>query len=74
MHPANIEADRDRVVSIDYVNWRGEQKTYEVIPHSMWFGTTEFHPLPPQWFIKATDVQRNVVRDFAWKDVLKVGS
>lgn len=68
MHPDNIEVDRPRFVEISYTNYKGEHRRYQIIPHSIYFGHTEFHPIE-QWMLKATDVNRNVTRDFAMKDI-----
>lgn len=69
MHPANIVEDRDRVVCIDYTNYRNERRQYLIIPHSMTFGRTPFHPGDDQWLLIATDVDRNVVRTFAMLNI-----
>ena len=74
MHPVNIDADKDRHVVIDFTNHRGERKTYTILPHSLLFNKSVYHPTPC-WLIEATDVHRNVVRHFAmdqihsWKPV-----
>lgn len=68
MHPDNIEVDRPRFVEISYTNYRGEHRRYQILPHNIWYGKNEYHPIP-QWMLNATDVNRNVVRDFAMKDI-----
>jgi hypothetical protein len=68
MHPDNIVDDADRIVVIEYTNYRQERKSYRVIPHSISFGRTEWHP-QPQWMLAATDVDRNVHRTFAMANV-----
>lgn len=55
-------------VRIDYVNWRGARAWRVVVPQAIWFGGTEWHP-EPQWLLKALDVAKGEVRDFALKDV-----
>ena len=69
MHQINIELDSNRIVLIKYTNHRGEFKPYRVIPHSIRFGRSPFHQGSEQWFLTATDVSRNVQRDFAMKDI-----
>ena len=69
MHPENLALDTPRIVLIKYTNYRGEFKPYRVIPHSIRFGRPPFHQGPEQWFMTATDVSRNVQRDFAMKDI-----
>lgn len=47
-----------------YTNWRGETAQREIRPTALWFGSTEWHP-EPQWFVRATDLDRGATRDFA---------
>lgn len=68
MHPINMLEDRDRIVTIVYTNYKQEKKSYRIIPHSIKFGKTEYHP-SPQWLIEATDVERNVHRTFAMANI-----
>jgi predicted DNA-binding transcriptional regulator YafY len=51
-------------VVLDYTNWKGERRDRKVMPLTLWFGVSEFHDTP-QWFIRAIDLDRNVMRDFA---------
>jgi hypothetical protein len=51
-------------VALGYTNWRGEFAVRKIIPQSIWFGATEWHP-EPQWLLKAIDVEKNAERDFA---------
>lgn len=51
-------------IKITYTNHRNETAERIILPESIWFGTTEWHPTE-QWFLKAKDVQRGVRRDFA---------
>jgi predicted DNA-binding transcriptional regulator YafY len=60
--------DGDRAVQLDYTNWKGERRWRRVLPQSLWYGTTSYHPTP-QWFIRAVDLEKNAVRDFAVKDL-----
>jgi len=57
-------------VLIFYKNWKGDEKWREIIPQSIFFGSTKWHP-ENQWFLKALDVKKNEVRDFAMKDILE---
>lgn len=68
MHPQNIEDDANRIVEIKYTNHRGEFKSYKIIPHNIHFGSTDLYPAD-QWLMDATDVQRNVFRTFAMKNI-----
>lgn len=53
-----------REVRIDYTNWQGVRKNRVILPLRMWFGTSDFHKAP-QWFIKAIDLEKDELRDFA---------
>lgn len=51
-----------------YRNWRGETSTRTVVPQEVWFGSSEWHPAE-QWFMRAFDVEKGEVRDFALLDI-----
>lgn len=53
---------------IDYVNHRAVRGRRRITPHSIFFGVTEWHP-EPQWFLRATDLDKKATRDFALKDL-----
>ncbi len=55
-------------VRIIYTNWHGETAERTIQPIKIWFGSTEWHK-EGQWLLKAIDVDRNVERDFALKDI-----
>jgi hypothetical protein len=57
-------------VRILYTNYRGETAWRHIRPVSMRWGSTEHHP-EPQWLLDALDLDRNVARTFAMKDVQK---
>lgn len=57
------------IVKIDYTNYQGKREWRLVRPTGhMMFKSSAWHP-KPQWVIQAIDVRRNVVRDFAMKDI-----
>lgn len=56
-------------IKIQYKNYRGEIGWREIVPISVYFGSTEFHP-EPQWLMLAMDVDKNANRDFALKDII----
>jgi predicted DNA-binding transcriptional regulator YafY len=60
-----------RKISFTYRNWRGEIGTRVAEPVGLWFGATEWHP-QQQWFLRATDVEKDVIRDFAVRDMTEV--
>lgn len=52
---------------ITYRNWRGEVSERNIVPQSVWFGATEWHP-DPQWLLSALDTEKGAARDFALAD------
>ena len=52
---------------ITYRNWRGEVSERNIVPQSVWFGATEWHP-EPQWLLSALDTDKGAARDFALAD------
>ena len=55
-------------VTIVYTNYREETAERRIVPERIWFGTTEWHP-EPQWLLDAIDLDKNVERSFAMKDI-----
>jgi hypothetical protein len=55
-------------VRIHYKNWKHEFGDRHIRPLHLWFGSTEWHP-EPQWFLKAWDLDKDVERDFAMRDI-----
>ncbi len=53
---------------IIYTNWRGETAERVILPISIWFGSTQWHPTQ-QWLLKAHDVEKDAERDFALLDI-----
>ena len=51
-----------------YRNWRGEVAERKVIPLSVHYGATEWHP-EPQWLMRAFDLDKQAERDFAMADM-----
>jgi hypothetical protein len=57
-----------REAVIVYTNWKGETAERRIVPGAIWFGSTKWHPAP-QFLLRAFDVDKSAVRDFALKDV-----
>lgn len=57
----------EAVIRFLYVNYRGEKAVRNVVPMSLYFGSTRWHP-KEQWLLRAYDVDRGAVRDFALSD------
>lgn len=53
---------------ITYTNYRGETAERNVTPKRVWYGISEWHPVP-QWFMTVFDHEKNADRDFALKDL-----
>jgi predicted DNA-binding transcriptional regulator YafY len=68
--PVHLLLSTQRITFV-YTNWRGETATRTVAPTIIWYGSTKWHP-EPQWFMTATDVEKNQLRDFAVKDMKDV--
>lgn len=56
----------------EYINYKGIKSTRNVIPMSLYFGSTEFHP-ENQWLMVAYDINKQCERTFALNDII-VGS
>lgn len=55
-------------LTINYRNYRGEIAQRRIIPYSIRYGTTEWHP-EPGWLLKAWDFDKQAEREFAMKDI-----
>lgn len=55
-------------VEIVYTNYKGKTAIRKIIPNSIRFGSTSWHP-EEQWLLSAHDVDKNAQRDFALKDI-----
>lgn len=62
----------DEVV-IDYTNHRGVRERRSVMPRAIFFGTSEFHPGPAQWFLSAYALDRRAERVFAMRGIHEWG-
>lgn len=54
-------------VTFQYTNWRNETARRTAIPKRLWFGRTEWHPVPG-WMLTAFDIEKQADRDFALTD------
>ncbi|MES2814490.1 MAG: hypothetical protein V4720_06310 [Pseudomonadota bacterium] len=53
---------------VEYRNWRGETAQRRIRPVRLWWGSTEWHS-EPQWLLQAFDLEKQALRDFAWRDM-----
>jgi predicted DNA-binding transcriptional regulator YafY len=56
-------------VIIRYRNHRGEIADRRILPRSLRFGASQWHP-GQQWLLEATDLDKGQDRTFAMQDIL----
>lgn len=61
-------SQQDKKITFEYKNWRGDTAVRTVIPQNIWYGESEWHS-GAQWFMKAHDIEKGEVRDFALIDM-----
>jgi predicted DNA-binding transcriptional regulator YafY len=54
----------DKIIEIDYTNWRGERAWRKVQPISVEFTCSEWHP-ENQWLMLVWDFEKQAYREFA---------
>lgn len=54
----------------EYKNWEGEIAVRKVEPIKLWYGSTQWH-LKDGWLFKAKDLEKDVERDFAVKNIIQ---
>lgn len=64
--PLNISSMR--TLTVRYTNHRGETAVRRIQPYLVRYGTSQWHP-EPGWLMYAIDLDRNVERGFAMKDM-----
>jgi len=57
-----------KIIQILYTNWKGETAWRRIEPLEIWYGHTDWH-VEDQWLLKARDIEKDAVRDFAMKDI-----
>lgn len=62
----------NRIVCIRYCNHAGVESIRRIEPLRVWFGTTRWHP-ERQWMLRAIDLDKDAMRDFALRDILSWG-
>ena len=60
--------EENKIVIINYTNWKGVTALKKIIPIEIFFGATEWHK-EEQWLLRAYDVDKNAERSFAIKDI-----
>lgn len=64
----DVALGQTTVIEILYTNYRGETGRRKVIPSSLRYGSTEYHP-EPQWLMDAFDIEKQAERTFALLDI-----
>lgn len=64
----NDEKQNKKIVRILYTNWKGVTSYRNIIPESIEYKSTEWHP-EEQWILNAIDVDKNAMRGFSLKDI-----
>lgn len=64
----NDEKQNKKMVRILYTNWKGVTSYRNIIPESIEYKSTEWHP-EEQWILNAIDVDKNAMRGFSLKDI-----
>jgi predicted DNA-binding transcriptional regulator YafY len=67
-----MDIDTTTAVVIRYTNYRGETSDRKIVPKSIRFASTEWHP-EPQWLLDAFDLEKQADRSFAMKDIHQWG-
>lgn len=60
--------DKNKIITIDYTNYRGERGKRSIIPQKIFFDSNEWHR-EKQWLLEAHDVEKNQIRFFSIKDI-----
>ncbi len=60
--------DQEKMLTIDYTNYRGERSERRIVPKKIIFDSNEWHK-EKQWLLEAHDVEKNQVRFFSIKDI-----
>lgn len=60
----NFKIQNKKPVRVVYKNWKGETSVRKIIPESLYYGSSEWHP-ENQWLLRAFDLDKEAYRDFA---------
>lgn len=63
-----LKGNPDAKLVFEYTNWRGEKRTRKVAPFRVWYGATEWHPVP-QLLLEGYCHDAMAKRDFAIADI-----
>lgn len=57
------------LVTVRYKNHKGEESIRNILPISLWFGSTAWHR-EPQWLLHCFDLDKQATRDYAMSGIL----
>ena len=58
----------NEIVTFTYTNYKGKTSVRRVIPHTLGFKSSSWHP-EEQWILLAIDLNKGELREFAMKDI-----
>lgn len=59
----------EEILTIDYVNHKGDRAMRRIVPSRAWYGSDEWHP-ETQWRLDAFDVDKGEWRSFALAGIM----
>ena len=59
-------------LKVVYKNYEGKVGNRKIIPLEVYFGSNEYHK-EEQWLMKVWDLDKKALRDYAVKDIIKIG-
>src|SRR3954464_3830098 len=69
MNPIVPHAPEEQIVTITYLNHRGEIADRQIIPYTFGLGTTEYYP-SMQYLLEAYDLGKKAMRTFAMNNII----
>ena len=69
-YPMNSDKVLNNPIEIKYKNWKGKVSNRIITPIKLRYGESEFHK-GNQWILKAWDINKSAVREFAINDILE---
>lgn len=67
----NVVIGEHSWIRFDYVNWKGEASTRNVIVKKIFYGSNQWDK-EEQFLMRAWDLEKNDFRDFAMKDMSNI--
>lgn len=61
---------QNKVIAVEYKNYRGETAVRKVIPLELYYGNTEYHP-QDQWLLRVWDMEKDAERIYSLQGIKK---